>query len=611
MVEKLDIHQTYSEINEAIEKEDHQRILNLSEKILKADPKEKEAFQCRMISLVNLGENDQIISIIEKSNLQKEYLLEYAYALHEKKRFDDSTKVLKENETNRPDLKNRIEELIAQNFYKLGKFSNSYLIYKNLINEKKKSEIDSLEEDKDLLSNFLASYIYSNSNESEYLNSLTKHLNSWESFYNYCVICLKEGNYSESVEILNKMVVDYPNLDDEFNELKLTNLILNLIKLGFEGIDLNKFSDILTKYENYFSTGKFQDLNVYFYNNYINLKKDKEALQDIIRKFDNFLKNDNLYEEEKKIILTNKMIMLLRANKINEANEIFKVLDQNPNYSDPKIVVIYLYLVYKNEKIEKLENILSNDAVLKSKPEAHLIYLQILLSNLNSTNLELIHRKMLNFVNTFYDYTLNYHFLNFFIGFYESRHLKENLKDFINNYRNINSVYESMKKKKFSDFVIKNSLTLLASSFYYCGNFEESSKFYTFILEKFDKNDRNIKIDLINSLSHVNEEKADEMRRNVDETMIDLSMENINSLLKEVFSKFKKNPEKMKKKTNRKKKQRLPKNFDPKNTGPMPDVERWVPRYQRKKYKNITKNKLAYQGAVADNTTSVSAKVKK
>ena len=110
MVEKLDIHQTYSEINEAIEKEDHQRILNLSEKILKADPKEKEAFQCRMISLVNLGENDQIISIIEKSNLQKEYLLEYAYALHEKKRFDDSTKVLKENETNRPDLKNRIEE---------------------------------------------------------------------------------------------------------------------------------------------------------------------------------------------------------------------------------------------------------------------------------------------------------------------------------------------------------------------------------------------------------------------------------------------------------------------------------------------------------------------
>jgi signal recognition particle subunit SRP72 len=87
-------------------------------------------------------------------------------------------------------------------------------------------------------------------------------------------------------------------------------------------------------------------------------------------------------------------------------------------------------------------------------------------------------------------------------------------------------------------------------------------------------------------------------------------MENINNLLNDVFSKFKKNPEKQKKKNKKKNPKRFPKNFDPKNPGPMPDPERWVPKYQRKKYKNIAKNKLSYQGAAIDNTTTISSNKK-
>jgi len=66
--------------------------------------------------------------------------------------------------------------------------------------------------------------------------------------------------------------------------------------------------------------------------------------------------------------------------------------------------------------------------------------------------------------------------------------------------------------------------------------------------------------------------------------------------LNEVFSKFKKNVDKAKKK--KKKKVKYPKNFDPKKPGPMPDPERWLPRMQRKKYKNLLKNKKAAQGSV-------------
>ncbi len=612
MVDKLDIPTTYSEINEAIAKEDHEKVVLLSDKILRANPKEMEAFQCNIIALINLGENDQILQTIDKHNLQTEYILEYSYALHEKKKYEESIKFLKDNMNKNLNLKDRIDELLAQNYYKLGKFDESYLIYKNLLIEKTNKETE--EEDKDLFSNFLASYIYSKSNETDFLNSITKHLNSWESFYNYCIICIREGNFQESVEILNKMNIDYPNLDDEFNELKLMNLILNLMQLGFEGIDLSKFSNVITKYEKYFSQGKFQELNVYFYNNYIHIKKDKEALNEILKKLDVFLKNENLFEEEKKIILINKMILLLRANKIHEANEVLKQLDSNPNFSDPKTIIIYLYIVYKTEKLEKLESLLVTDPLLKKRPEAHLIYLQILLSNLNSANLESIHRKLLNFVNQFYEYTLNYHFLNFFIGFYESRHLKDNLKEFINSYKNPVVIFESLNKSKTQQLMIKNTLKILGNSFYYCGSFEESAKFYTYILDKFGKTDKTIKIDLINSFSHFNIEKAEELRRELDDTMIDISMENISNLLNEVFSKFKKNTQQQTKEKNKKKKKkktiRYPKNFDAKNPGPMPDAERWVPKFQRKKYRNIAKNKLSYQGATTDNTTTVSTNKK-
>ena len=53
------------------------------------------------------------------------------------------------------------------------------------------------------------------------------------------------------------------------------------------------------------------------------------------------------------------------------------------------------------------------------------------------------------------------------------------------------------------------------------------------------------------------------------------------------------------KKRNRKVK--YPKGFDPANPGPEPDVERWLPKWQRSKYKRIAKKRGMYlKGAQGD-----------
>ena len=51
----------------------------------------------------------------------------------------------------------------------------------------------------------------------------------------------------------------------------------------------------------------------------------------------------------------------------------------------------------------------------------------------------------------------------------------------------------------------------------------------------------------------------------------------------------------------RKRKPKLPKGFDPENPGPMPDPERWLPKWQQARYKKYAKKRGIYlKGAQGD-----------
>jgi signal recognition particle subunit SRP72 len=412
------------------------------------------------------------------------------------------------------------------------------------------------------------------------------------------------------MELLNRIKRDFSQAADEssdFNEVKNLNLNLTICQTALDGFDHSKVSRITESYETFFNSGKFQELFPYFYNNFLNIKKDKEPINDILRKLDNILKNENLMQEERDIVLLNKTILLLRANRIAEASEIYKNMnpDANSTSNNPLRTIVYCYIYLKQEKAEKYDEFVKSDISIKNKPESHLILIQIMLSSLTSKNMEQFHLKVLNFIKEFFEYTINFHFLNFFIGFYESRHLKDYLKEFVRNYKDTSLVYKSLiSKRKEKD--LKKCFMLLGRSLYTVGLYEESSSYFSYLLENVDKYDVLLKIELINSIAHLNAMKSEEIRRQVDDTMIDMSLDHFNVLVSEVFVKSKKNQGGDKKKSKKNKKKRFPKNFDPKKPGPMPDVERWLPRMQRKKFRNIAKNKLAYQGATADNTVTSS-----
>ena len=595
MTEKFDVIKAYNELKDAIEKGDHAQCLSVCNKILAESPSEKEAIKSKIIALINLGKSEEAISFINEKKCQDENNLEFAYALYDVKKYKESIDIINKGEMN--EIKSI---LLAQNYYKLSDYSKAYEIYKKIIEEKIKKE--EIEKESDLFTNYLACFTMTEKKEDEdFFVSLKKYLSSWESYYNYCINYIRKKDIENSFKIIKRIKEEYPKLDDEFNELK--DLILNLynIQILFEGFDLNRYSTINKKFENFFKNYErnlkdkdYIKIMPYFYVNYLNFKKDKDTTNEIIKKLDSFLKNKelNLSLEEEKIIIKNKINFLIRSNKLKEAEELLQEIKDDKEYN-----MYYALILYKNEK-EKEKGINKvKDSIKTQDPKDDLFILQLMLTSLTSKSIEDFHKNVMEFIKKNKNYCYNEFFISFFIGLYNAKKSQNCLIEFIQEFSDIENLDKNIKNKK----VLRNIILLITEAFTKSNKYEQNIKIYEYYLNKINKEDKQIKFLLIQSLANVDIVKADIIRRQIDETEIDLSNENINNLLNELFSKPKKgekgeNQEKQKKK--RKKKIRYPKNFDPKHPGPMPDPERWLPKMQKKKYK--AKNKLAHQGAIEE-----------
>ena len=592
MTEKLNITKAYSELKETIEKGDHNQILSICNKILSEYPSEKEAIKSKIIALINIGKSEEAISFILENKCENDNNLEYAYALYDTKQYKESIEVINKKEKN--DI---MSILLAQNYYKISEYEKAYEIYKSMIEEKIKKE--EIENESDLFTNFLACFIMTeNKNEQDYFDNLKKYLSSWESYYNYCINYIRKKDIENSFKIIKRIKEEYPKLEDEFNELK--DLVLNLYNIQniFEGFDLNKYSIINKKFESFFKNYEknqkdkdYIKIMPYFYVNYLNYKKDRDPTNEIIRKLDGFLMNKeiNLSKEEEKIIIKNKINILIRANKLKEAEELLKEIKEDKEYNMYYGLIIYKYEKDKEKGIKKVK-----DEIKTGNPKDDLFLLQLMMTSLTLKSIEEFHKNVMEFIKKYKQYCINEYFISFFIGLYNSKKSQNCLLEFIEEFNNIEDLVKNIKDKN----ILRNILLLIGETYNKSNKYEKSERIYEYYINNINKEDKEIKYLMIQSLAHFDIEKADIIRRQIDETEIDLSNENINNLLNELFVKFKKGDKQEKEKKKRKRKIRYPKNYDPKHPGPMPDPERWLPKMQKKKYK--AKNKLAHQGAIEE-----------
>ena len=157
----------------------------------------------------------------------------------------------------------------------------------------------------------------------------------------------------------------------------------------------------------------------YFYVNYLNFKKDRDTTNEIIKKLDGFIKNKdiNLSKEEEKIIIKNKINILIRANKLKEAEELIPEIKNDEEYN-----IYHGLILYKNEKdketaIKKVKEKISE----KNNFKNDLFILQLMLTSLTTKSIEDFHKNLLEFVKKYKKDCMNEYFISFFIGLYTSK----------------------------------------------------------------------------------------------------------------------------------------------------------------------------------------------
>ena len=394
---------------------------------------------------------------------------------------------------------------------------------------------DELENESDLLTNFLAAYAQSNADDFNLLKSVQRYITTWECFYNYSLIFLNKNQYNECLMAMKNCKENCTDEMDDYNKIKEKFLNFYILQNLFDGFDIHKISNInqevetLLKDENFKKNSDFP----YFYNNYLNTKKDFESPNEIIKKLDSFLNNEKFNPLEKKIFLKNKINFLIRGNKIQEAMELLNKEQGDKDDDDLDFLLMKSFLHYKNEK-DKFEEVIQKDSLLKNKIVTEAFILQILLSTLSLKNYENFHHKILSFVDNFRAFCLNSKFIIFFIGFYNSKKLHNYLKEFLAKFNKPEELFEHNKDQRtFKDLLMK-----IADALYKLGDYSQCSKLCQFYLEKVSQYDTDIKLLHIQCLSHVDLPKCDEFRRSFDDMTIDLSYEHVNGLLNEFFSKF-------------------------------------------------------------------------
>ena len=583
-MEKENLPEIYSNIQNSINNDDHDAVLKYSEKILLTNKNEKEAQKCKIISLINLNRFDECDQYISKNSLKNEYPEEYMYCLIEKKDYSECEKFISGLSKPTPNL----DVINAQLNYKKGDYILSHKILKK--------NLDSNISNEDYITNYLAVYFLSNSNEN--IDLLLKYINSWEAYFNYCLILLNQGKFGESMETLLQM--SNMKTDDDYNDLKLKNLQFSIIQTCFDGFDISKTTSLQEEYSRLLKEKeKHKSFQPYFYNNFLHSKKEKDSLNETLKKLENFLLQDHLTKDEKYVINLNRVILLLRANKFNEAVKEFSLIKENQN--DLRYILVNCFLIIKSESYEAFEKKVENE--YKQIPEVHLILLQTLLSSISIKNIDTFHLKLIAFVKNFFEFAQNFHFINFFVNFYETKHLKVQLKEFISLFSDCNKF---TKGKKFGIHLEldKSLFSMLGLTFLKSGLYKEASDFLKLILRDIDPYCKETKFYLINSLAHINNDEADSLIKQMENLKVNIQDEYISELLSSAFSSQKKDKTEKVKTTKKKKKNKHTKVYDP--NAPLPDPERWLPKNQRKKYKNLSKNKKNYQGAAADNTTTTS-----
>ncbi|KAJ8758902.1 hypothetical protein K2173_002681 [Erythroxylum novogranatense] len=589
------IEDLFTDLNRHIQRSEFAQAIKVADQVLSVAPTDEDAIRCKVVALMKDDRTEDALSTIhslEKRNVDFSFFK--AYCLYRQNKLNEALESLKGLERNPEVLL-----LESQILYRMGKMDACVEVYQKL----QKSKVDSLEIN-------LAAALILAGRASEVQGMLEAHRvkasGSFELAYNTACSLIERNKLTDAEQLLlsagrigQETLMD-ENLAEDDIEIELAPISVQLAYvqqlLGRSQEAMEAYMDIINK--NLADESTF----AVAVNNLIALKGQKDV-SDSLRKLDRLKEQDapnfqlsrgldKLSPKQRETIYANRVLLLLHANKLDQARELVTRLSDM--FTDSVVpVLLQAAVLVRENKANKAEEILGQFA--EKFPDKSKVILLARAQIAATAGHHQIAADSLSKIP-------------------EIQHMPATvativaLKERAGDISSASVIFDSAIKWWSNAMSEDSKLSVImqeAASFKLRHGQEEDA---ASLFEELVRNHGSIEalVGLVCTVARVDVDKAETYEKQL-KPLPGLKGIDVDSLEKTSGAQHGSNalhvgvasaPEEVKKekpKKKRKRKPRYPKGFDPANPGPPPDPERWLPRRERSSYRPKRKDKRAAQ----------------
>ncbi|KAL8170533.1 hypothetical protein V2J09_022337 [Rumex salicifolius] len=600
------IEDLFTSLNRHIDRSEYELAVKIADQVLAISPGDEDAIQCKIVALVRADNIDEALKVIDSSkriSIDLNFLK--AYCLYRQNKLEEALESLKSQEKN-----NETMLLQSQILYRMGKMDDSVEIYQAL----HKSRIESLEV------NLIAGLV-SAGRSTEVQKILDayriKANSSFELAYNTACSLIDVNNYKDAEQMLlsARRVGQETLMEDNFADDEIdVELAPIAVQLAYVQQILGQTSEAVEACLDIIKRNLADDSSLAIaINNLISLRGPKDV-SDSLKKLDRLVEkvaagqfqlarglDSKLSSKQKETIYVNRVLLLLHANRIEQARELVGALQlMFPDSVVP--VLLQAAVLVRENKAGKAEEVLEQFA--EKVPEKSQLLLLTKAQVAAAAGHPQIAAESLSRIP-------------------DIQHMPGTvativaLKERAGDIEGASSVFDSaihwwsnaMSEEGKLGIIMQEGAAFKVKY----GREKEAFKLYEDLVKSSKSVD--VLVGLVKTAAHVDVTKAETYKKQL-APLPGLDKIDVDRLEQEGTSGAKlgqtwlprgrdleENKVKDKTKKKRKRKPRYPKSFDPSNPGPPPDPERWLPKRERSTYRPKRKDKRAAhvrgsQGAV-------------
>lgn len=590
----------YLELSRFGKSGEYDRALKTCEKILHEFPTEEKALQCKVVSLIQLGSFKDAIEVINKNSKNiGDMTFEKAYCLYRLNDIKEAWKLL----SSMSSQSFRVKELKAQVLYRLENYQECFDVYRDLI---KNSEDDYEEERETNLAAVIASLTTQTQQEVKGAPDLGE--NTYELCYNKACILLGLAKYADALqklvqaEELCKKTLE----EDDFPEEEIEEeLAIVRTQLGYTKQRLG-YSDQAMKLYNLVLKQRPSDTAILAVaaNNIVTVNKDQNVF-DSKKKIKMAVADgleSKLTSQQRRAIALNHCLLMYHTGQLEHCLKAVSTLEKNfSNASDEVALLRAAAMHCKDKQLDKTVRLLKEHA--ERNPSRSLsISLTLAQLLLSQGHLNDCCNVLKSLGSTSYKLGV----ISALVTIYKNLEDKDSTAAVF-----ADSIAWYKKNKPRSAEL--SLLTRESSKFYLANGKVQEAASMLEELRKAEPQDPKVLAQLISAYSVFDPKRAkqvsadlppaEEITRQVDvdalETMSwTMGARYVKKAVKSDASPITRSQDIVKKKNKKKKKGKLPKNYDP-NVDP--DPERWLPRRERSTFKK-RKDRRATSSAIGKGT---------